>query len=88
MNKASAKAATIQQYKKSSTDTGSSEVQIALLTSRISDLSNHCKWNKKDYSTSRSMIKMVGQRKRLLKYLQRKSHDSYKAIIESLGLRK
>jgi small subunit ribosomal protein S15 len=72
----------------SATNTGSIEGQIALLTERIAALSIHLKANKKDFSTHRGLMKMVGQRKSLLTYLSRKNLAGYRALIEQLGLRK
>ena len=70
------------------TNTGSIEGQIALLTERISMISGHLKLNKKDFSTHRGLMKMVGRRKRLLIYLQKHNLSSYRALIEKLGIRK
>ncbi len=72
----------------SATNTGSIEGQIALLTERIAALSVHLKANKKDFSTHRGLMKMVGQRKSLLTYLSKKNLAGYRALIEQLGLRK
>ena len=69
-------------------DTGSPEVQIAILTSRINTLTEHLKVNKKDHHSRRGMLKMVGHRRNLLNYLQKKDINRYRAIIEKLGLRK
>ena len=69
-------------------DTGNTKVQIALLTERIKQLTEHCKTFKKDTGASRSLIKLVGQRRRLLKYLQRRDLETYRALIRDLGLRK
>ncbi len=69
-------------------DTGSPEVQIAILTKRINELTEHLKVNKKDHHSRRGMLKMVGKRRNLLKYLQDKDIERYRAIIEKLGLRK
>ncbi len=69
-------------------DTGSPEVQIALLTSRIQNLTEHLKKNDKDHHSRRGLLKMVGQRRKLLVYLQKKDIERYRAIIEKLGLRK
>ncbi len=68
--------------------TGSIEGQIALLTERISSISGHLQANKKDYSTHRGLMQLVGQRKRLLIYLQKNNLEGYRALIEKLGLRK
>lgn len=69
-------------------DTGSPEVQIAILSKRISDLTNHLKSNPKDFHSRRGMQKMVGKRRNLLKYLQNNDIERYRAIVEKLGLRK
>jgi small subunit ribosomal protein S15 len=69
-------------------DTGSPEVQIALLTERIAELSEHLKGHKKDFSSRRGLLKMVGKRNSLLKYLTRTDRERYQAIITKLGLRK
>lgn len=69
-------------------DTGSAEVQIALLDSRIKDLTEHFKANKKDFHSCRGLIAMVNQRKSLLEYLKKSNVESYKKLIEKLGLRK
>lgn len=70
------------------TDTGSPEVQIAILTNRINHLNEHLKVNKKDHHSRRGLLKMVGKRRGLLNYLQKKDVERYRAIIEKLGLRK
>ncbi|HQR02608.1 MAG: 30S ribosomal protein S15 [Proteobacteria bacterium] len=69
-------------------DTGSPEVQVALLTARINDLTGHFKEHTKDHHSRRGLLKMVSQRRKLLDYLKRKNTDSYRALIERLGLRK
>ena len=69
-------------------NTGSIEGQIAMLTERINHISNHLKTNKKDFSSQRGLMQMVGRRKRLLQYLTRSDLASYRALIEKLGLRK
>jgi len=69
-------------------NTGSTEAQIALLTERILDLSKHLQKNKKDFSTQKGLIQLVGERKSLLTYLQKKDLMGYRALIEKLGLRK
>jgi small subunit ribosomal protein S15 len=69
-------------------DTGSTEVQIALLTKHISDLTNHCQTNPKDFSSRRGLLNMVCQRKRLLRYLENTDEGRYKQLIGKLGLRK
>lgn len=77
-----------KKHGKSETDTGSAEGQIALFTHRINHLTNHLKQNKKDFNTERALIKLVGKRRRLLKYLMKKDIMRYRAIIKELGLRK
>ena len=69
-------------------NTGSIEGQVALLTERIASISEHLQQNKKDYSTHRGLMKMVGQRKRLLSYMQKHNLQGYRSLIEKLGLRK
>ena len=78
----------IEQYKINETDTGSPEVQIAILTYRINTLTEHLKVNKKDHHSRRGLHKMVGHRRNLLGYLQDNDIERYRAIIEKLGLRK
>ena len=78
----------INTYKRDEKDTGSSEVQIALLTERINELTEHLKVHKKDNHSRRGLIKMVGNRKSLLKYLSDKDVQRYREIVEKLGLRK
>jgi small subunit ribosomal protein S15 len=78
----------IKRYGKSPTDSGSPEVQVALLTTRINDLSEHFGRNVKDNHSRQGLLKMVGKRRRLLEYLQRKSVDRYRKIIQELDLRK
>ncbi len=73
---------------KSATDTGSPESQIALFTYRINHLTEHLKRNKKDFSTERALVIMVGKRRRLLDYLIKKDIERYRAIIKELGIRK
>ncbi|NUN50405.1 MAG: 30S ribosomal protein S15 [Candidatus Brocadiae bacterium] len=80
--------ATIQTYKTHEKDTGSPEVQIALLTERINYLTGHLKVHPKDFGTRRGLLKMVGKRSSLLKYLANNAHDRYQSIIQRLGLRK
>jgi small subunit ribosomal protein S15 len=79
---------TIDKYRKHESDTGSPEVQIALLTERIAHLTEHCKVHSKDHHSRRGLLKMVGQRRSLLDYLKRKNFDRYADVIGSLGLRK
>lgn len=76
------------KHGKSAQDTGSAEGQIALFTYRINHLSEHLKKNHKDFNTEKSLVKLVGQRKRLLDYLKNKDIERYRAIIAELGLRK
>lgn len=75
-------------FGETATNTGSIEGQVAMLTERINHISTHLKQNKKDFSTQRGLMKMVGQRKRLLQYLTRTNLASYRSLIEKLGLRK
>lgn len=82
------KSAIVKEYGQSETDTGKPEVQIAILTERIRRLTEHLKQNKKDHHTSRGLLKMVGQRRRLLNYVMKKDYQRYKALIEKLGIRK
>ncbi len=77
-----------KKHGKSENDTGSAEGQIALFTFRINHLTEHLKKNRKDFSTERALIKMVGKRKALLNYLMKKDIMRYRAIIQELGLRK
>ena len=76
------------QYGKSNTDTGSAESQIALFSYRISHLTEHLKMNRKDYTTARSLTKLVGKRRALLNYLYDRDVNRYRAIVKALGLRK
>jgi small subunit ribosomal protein S15 len=76
------------KYGKSNTDTGSSEGQIALFSYRINHLTQHLKSNKKDYSTERALVILVGKRRRLLNYLKDTEISRYRAIIKELGIRK
>mgnify|MGYP000244041489 CR=1 FL=1 len=78
----------IDENKVHEKDTGSPEVQIALLTSRIQNLTEHLKKNDKDHHSRRGLLKMVGHRRKLLAYLQKKDIERYRAIIDKLGLRK
>ena len=82
------KAKIIEQYKTHEGDTGSPEVQIAILTYRINTLTEHLKLNKKDHHSRRGLLKMVGHRRNLLGYLQKVDIDRYRSIVERLGLRK
>ncbi|HLV60230.1 MAG TPA: 30S ribosomal protein S15 [Fredinandcohnia sp.] len=78
----------VAKYARGENDTGSPEVQIALLSERIRYLTEHFQVHKKDHHSRRGLLKIVGQRRRLLDYLKRKDPNRYKAIIEDLGLRK
>ena len=78
----------IETYRINEQDTGSPEVQIAILTERISYLTEHLKANKKDHHSRRGLLKMVGQRRGLLNYLMKKDIERYRSIVERLGLRK
>lgn len=78
----------IDKFKIHERDTGSSSVQIALLTKRINDLTNHFKVHPKDFHSRTGLLKLVGQRRRLLNYLNKKDPDQYRALIADLGLRK
>jgi len=78
----------VQEYGASPDDTGSSDVQIALLTYRITDLTEHLKVHKHDEHSRRGLLKMVGQRRRLLGYLRKKDPQRYRALIQRLGLRR
>ena len=82
------KQAIINEYRIHEGDTGSPEVQIAILTERINYLTEHLKTHKKDHHSRRGLLKMVGQRRGLLNYLNKKDIERYRAIIERLGLRK
>jgi len=82
------KAGLITEHKTHGTDSGSPEVQIALLTERINDLTEHLKQHKKDFHTQRGLLKLVGQRRRQLAYLNKKDVARYRAILAKLGLRK
>ena len=82
------KQAIIVEYGKSATDTGSPEVQVALLTARITELTEHLKVNQKDHHSRRGLLKMVGQRRGLLEYLKKTDINRYRTLIERLGLRK
>ncbi len=82
------KPAVIEANRTSENDTGSPEVQIAILTKRINDLTEHLKVHKKDHHSRRGLLKMVGHRRNLLNYLAKKDINRYRAIVEKLGLRK
>ena len=78
----------IKEYGKSDTDTGSAEVQVALLSNRIDHLTDHLKTHKKDHHTRRGLLMLVGKRKRLLEYLQNQDVQRYRDLIDKLGLRR
>ena len=78
----------IKEYGRKAGDTGSPEVQIAILTARITELTEHMKKNPKDYHSNRGLLKMVGQRRSLLNYLQKNDIERYRTIISKLGIRK
>lgn len=82
------KQAIIDKYKLHETDSGSPEVQIAILTERINYLTEHLKIHKKDHHSRRGLLKMVGQRRGLLNYLKNNNFDRYRSIIDKLGLRR
>ncbi len=82
------KTAVIEANRQHDKDTGSPEVQIAILTKRINDLTEHIKVHKKDHHSTRGLLKMVGRRRNLLNYLQKKDIERYRAIVAKLGLRK
>ena len=82
------KQAIIKEYARTEGDTGSPEVQVAVLTARIKELTDHLKEHPKDHHSRRGMLKMVGQRRGLLAYLKRTDIERYRALIERLGLRK
>lgn len=78
----------VKEFGRTEQDTGSTEVQIALLTRRIDDLTDHFKTNRKDHNSRRGLLKMVGQRRKLLNYLKRKEIEKYREILSKLSLRK
>ncbi len=82
------KQAIISEHRRHEEDSGSTEVQIALLTQRIQQLTEHLQGHRKDHHSRRGLMQMVGQRRRLLRYLSRESLERYQALIASLGLRK
>jgi small subunit ribosomal protein S15 len=82
------KAKIIEEHRVNENDTGSPEVQVAILTRRIQDLTVHLGENKHDFHSRRGLMKMVGQRRRMLRYLNRTSPERYRALIEKLGLRR
>jgi len=78
----------LQQFQRSENDTGSTEVQVALLTNRINDLTGHFKTHKKDHHSRQGLLRMVSSRRKLLDYLKSKDSDRYQNLITNLGLRK
>ena len=78
----------VEKYRTADRDTGSPEVQVALLTERIQNITNHLTGHRKDHATRRGLLMLVGKRNTLLKYLSRRSPSRYQKLIESLGLRK
>jgi small subunit ribosomal protein S15 len=82
------KQAVMSEFATGSNDTGSPEVQVAVLTERITNLTEHLKSHKKDFASRRGLLMMVGRRRRLLDYLRRKEQSRYQAVIERLGLRR
>jgi small subunit ribosomal protein S15 len=78
----------ISEYARSESDTGSAEVQVAVLTKRIADLTEHLKTHKHDHASRRGLLKMVGRRRRLLDYLKNEDIERYRALIARLGLRR
>jgi len=82
------KAQIVQQHQRAAGDTGSPEVQVALLTARINGLTDHFKTHVKDHHSRRGLLKLVSQRRKLLDYLRREHADKYRELIEQLGLRK
>ncbi|MBU6460975.1 MAG: 30S ribosomal protein S15 [Proteobacteria bacterium] len=82
------KAETIKSYQQGASDTGSPEVQVALMTQRINELTEHFKVHVKDHHSRRGLLKLVSKRRKLLDYLKRKNSDRYRSLISRLGLRK
>ena len=78
----------ITEYRQTDGDTGSTEVQVALLTERINELTEHLKLHKKDHHSRRGLLQMVGRRRRLLNYMAKRDIEAYRALIGRLGLRK
>jgi small subunit ribosomal protein S15 len=83
-----AKSELISEYRRADNDTGSPEVQVAILTTRIRELTEHLKTHKKDHASRRGLLKLVGRRRRLLEYLKREDIERYREIIARLGLRR
>ncbi|OQC06044.1 MAG: 30S ribosomal protein S15 [Candidatus Cloacimonetes bacterium ADurb.Bin089] len=86
--KPEAKQAIMAEFKLHESDTGSPEVQVALLTQRIKDITEHLKIHEKDFSSRRGLLKLIGQRRRLLDYLKKKDITRYRDVIKALGIRK
>ena len=82
------KAEVVEQFQRAKGDTGSPEVQVALLTARINTLTDHFKSHKKDHHSRRGLLRMVSRRRKLLDYLKDRKPDAYRGLIEKLGLRK
>ena len=85
---AEAKQEIVGKYGRDDSDTGSTEVQVALLTARINELTEHLREHKKDHHSRRGLLMLVGKRRRLLKYLQSSDIDRYRSLIQQLGLRR
>ena len=83
-----AKTKLIEDFRRHDTDSGSPEVQIAIITTRVAELTEHLREHKHDYASRRGLVMLVGKRNRLLRYLMRTNRDSYHALIKRLGLRK
>lgn len=83
-----ARTALVEEYRINDSDTGSPEVQVAILTTRIANLTEHLKEHKHDFASRRGLLMLVGKRNRLLRYLQRVDRDRYQTLIKKLGLRK
>ncbi|MAI81165.1 MAG: 30S ribosomal protein S15 [Deltaproteobacteria bacterium] len=88
MSSAQPKNTTIEDHRHHESDTGSTEVQVALLTDRLKQLSVHFETHKKDHHSRRGLLRIVSQRRRLLDYLKRKDYERYRQLIERLGLRR
>lgn len=82
------KAELVEKYGRDGTDTGSTEVQVALLTARINELTEHLRTHSKDHHSRRGLLMLVGQRRRLLRYLERTSLERYRSLVSELGLRR
>jgi small subunit ribosomal protein S15 len=82
------KSALIEQYRRAETDTGSPEVQVAILTTRIQELTEHLRTHASDHHSRRGLLQMVGKRRRLLEYLKREDIERYRALVGRLGLRR